>query len=83
MENFEVIYRNPGHWDIWQNGSRIYRIRGGPGKYWISGEHAKQKDQDKEFKTVQSCMNYIFDQLMYELIIAEGQDHTIIEGWNV
>ncbi len=83
MQDFKVVYRNYGHWDIWQNNERIYRIRGGPGKYWISGEHSRQDDQDKEFKTVQACMTYITDLLMYELIIAEGQKPIVIEKWNV
>ena len=83
MQDFRVVYRNYGHWDIWQNNERIYRIRGGPGKYWISGEHSRQDDQDKEFKTVQACMTYITDLLMYELIIAEGQKPIVIEKWNV
>ena len=83
MQDFRVVYRNYGHWDIWQNNERIYRIRGGPGKYWISGEHSRNDDQDKEFKTLQACMTYITDLLMYELIIAEGQKPTVIEKWNV
>lgn len=83
MQDFRVVYRNYGHWDIWQNNERIYRIRGGPGKYWISGEHFRQDDQDKEFKTVQACMTYITDLLMYELIIAEGQKPIVIEKWNI
>ena len=83
MQDFQVIYRNYGHWDIWQSDGRIYRIRGGPGKYWISGDHSKQDDQGKEFKTVQACMSYITDLLMHELIIAEGQEPTVIESWNV
>ena len=83
MQDFQVVYRNYGHWDIWQNNERIYRIRGGPGKYWISGEHSRQDDQDKEFKTVQACMTYITDLLMYELIIAEGQKPIVIKKWNL
>ena len=83
MQDFQVVYRNYGHWDIWQNNERIYCIRGGPGKYWISGEHSRQDDQDKEFKTLQACMTYITDLLMYELIIAEGQKPIVIEKWNV
>ena len=83
MQDFRVVYRNYGHWDIWQNNERIYRIRGGPGKYWISGEHSRQDDQDKEFKTLQACMTYITDLLMYELIIAEGQKPIVIEKWNI
>lgn len=83
MKSFSVNYRNYGHWDIWQNEERIYRIRGGPGKYWVSGEHSKREDQGKEFKTVQACMAYISDTLMFELIVAEGQEPIKIESWNV
>lgn len=83
MQNFQVVYRNYGHWDIWNEKGRIYRIRGGPGKYWVSGEHEMRHDQDNKFKTVQACMSYICDQLMFELIVADGQSPTAIESWNV
>lgn len=83
MQGFQVIYRNYGHWDIWQNNERIYRIRGGPGKYWVSGDNSKRNDQRKDFKTVQACVSYITDILMYELIVAEGQEPAVIESWNV
>ena len=83
MKGFQVEYRNYGHWDIYQNNERIYRIRGGPGKYWVSGDYSKQSDQGKEFKTLQMAIGYITDLLMYELIIAEGQTPIIIEEWNV
>ena len=83
LQGFIVRYRNYGHWDIWQNDERIYRIRGGPGKYCVIGKHSKGADQDNNFKTVQACMSYICDTLMFELIVAEGQDFEIIESWNV
>jgi hypothetical protein len=83
MVGFRVIYRNYGHWDIYQKDERIYRIRGGPGKYCVIGEYSKESDQDNHFKTVQACMSYICDTLMFELIVAEGQDFEIIESWNI
>lgn len=83
MHGFNVYYRNFGHWDIWQNDSRIYRIRGGPGAYWVAGDHARASETIQKFKTVQACMSYICDKLMFELLIAEGQDFTVIEKWNV
>ena len=78
MQNFNVIYRNYGHWDICNDKGRIYRIRGGPGRYKLYKE-----GKCKLFKTVNACMAYVCDQLMYELIIAEGQKPQMIESWNV
>ncbi len=83
MKNFSVIHRNYGHWDVWQNDERIYRIRGGPGSYWVDGDHSKREERRQFFKTVQACMGHITDNLMFELIVAEGQDFEIIESWNV
>lgn len=82
MERFSVNYRNYGHWDIWNSERRIYRIRGGPGKYMVINE-IERKAETKYFKTVQACMSYICDELMFELIIADGQTPIVIENWNV
>jgi len=83
MESFNVIYRNYGHWDIYQQG-RIFRIRGGPGKYCVLDEREDHRGEEpKEFKTVQACMGYICDNLMFELIVATGQIPQVIESWNV
>lgn len=82
MEGFSVVYRNYGHWDICQSGGRIFRIRGGPGSYVVLDERDRNIPK-KEFKTVQACMSYICDALMFELIIAEGQKPQMIESWNV
>ena len=83
MKGFQVVYRNYGHWDIWQDQGRIYRIRGGPGKYEVLPERSKESEPVVNFKTVQMCMSYICDNLMFELIVAEGQKPTIIESWNI
>jgi len=87
MEGFSVIYRNYGHWDIAQDGGRAFRIRGGPGKYSViderSGRDVISKDGIKEFKTVVACMSYISDELMFELIVADGQKPQVIEAWNI
>lgn len=83
--NFTVVKRNYGHWDITtaQYG-RIFRIRGGPGDYWVADERPQeQRRQTQHFKTVGLCMAYICDELMYELIVAEGQQPKMIEAWNV
>jgi len=82
MESFSVEYRNYGHWDIYNNRERIYRIRGGPGAYRVINE-IDRNAATLPFKTVAACMAYICDILMYELIIAEGQKPQVIESWNI
>ena len=85
MKTFEVRYRNPGHWDIncW-DGDRNYRkfrIRGGPGKVWV--DHWGTIEPLKYFKTVSAAMAYITDELMFEHIVAEGQEPIIIEKFHI
>ena len=82
MQGFGVHYRNYGHWDIYQGDGRAFRIRGGPGKYFAIDERAKPSVLT-EFKTIGACMSFITDELMFELIIAEGQEPQVIESWNV
>ena len=85
--SFSVTKRNIGHWDISQaNVGRVFRIRGGPGSYWISDEREGKGQNSRllsDFKTVSACMSYICDQLMYELVVAEGQEVRTIEAWNI
>jgi len=84
MEGFSVIYRNFGHWDITQGSNgRLFRIRGAPGKYAVSDERKGQNAAWVYFSTLPVAMAYICDKLMFELIIAEGQTPTVIEGWNI
>lgn len=66
---FSVNRRNYGHWDIWNGEKRIFRIRGGPGKYVAMDERAKPYPATK-FKTISACMQFICDELMYELIVV-------------
>jgi hypothetical protein len=87
MEGFSVIYRNPGHWDFTKPSlGRVFRIRGGPGSYVVFDERRQPDEPLKDgmtFNTLPAAVSYITDQLMYELIVAEGQTPTKIEGWNV
>ena len=86
MGNFQVVYRNFGHWDIYtdKEKGRAFRIRGGPSKYIISDERDGHFGKEwMPFKTVQACMSYICDELMYELIAAKSQKVEIIEDWNI
>lgn len=82
IDNFQVINRNPGHWDIYARKGSIYKIRGGPGCYKLINE-IDRNAKVKKFKTLNACMSFVCDVLMYELIIAEGQKPTIIEDWNI
>ncbi len=84
--SFSVNRRNwggHGHWDIYGKDGRMFRIRGGPGKYSVYDERLERPIGPKSFKTVIACMNYICDELMFELIVADGQTATIIESWNI
>lgn len=85
MDNFSVHRRNPGHWDICTDIGRVFRIRGGPGKYVVIDERIGKgyNSTSSPFKTLTACMVYICDELMYELILAKGQEPTLIEGWNI
>lgn len=65
MKSFTVVYRNPGHWDICQNGGRIFKIRGCPGSYIVENRESVDVYSSR---TVGACMGYICDQLMFELI---------------
>jgi hypothetical protein len=83
MQNFSVNRRNYGHWDVYgEKKNRIFTIRGAPGKYCVDGDHEKD-GVSVSFKTLSACMTYICDDLMYELIFAEGQNPKIIESWNL
>lgn len=81
-EYFKVVRRNVGHWDIITDKGRAFRIRGGPGAYVAMDEREKPYPTTN-FKTITACMSFICDELMHELIVAEGQTPTVIEKWNV
>lgn len=81
--SFSVGYRNPGNWDICNKEmGRLFRIRGGPGKYIAMDEREKPYSVT-EFKTISACMQFITDELMYEQIVVNGQEPIIIEKWNL
>lgn len=83
LAGFSVVRRNYGHWDIVnEERGRLFRIRGGPGKY-LAMDERERPYRTTQFKTVGACMSFICDELMYELIVAEGQEPQMIERWNV
>jgi hypothetical protein len=81
VEAFEVIRRNFGHWDVYVKRARKYVLRGGPGE-WTVTEDVRHGSFTK-FKDQSAAMAWVCAELMHELLIAEGQDFTVIEGWNV
>ncbi len=83
-KGFHVWWRNPGHWDIGDKNKRLFCIRGKPGEYLVRDERTEEngKMADKVFSTVGLCMAYICEELMFELIVAKGQEVTEIESWN-
>lgn len=84
VTSFSVHRRNPGHWDIWVDERRVFCIRGGPGKYIVADKRInKNMYNPPPFKTIGTCMAYICDELMFEIIIIEGEYPTVIESWNV
>ena len=79
MENFSVIHKNYGHWDIvTEKKGRIFRIRGVPGKY-LAMDERERTGTTTAFKTISACITFITDELMFELILAEGQQPIMIE----
>lgn len=84
LQGFSVSRRNYGHWDINGFDRRLFRIRGGPSKYVVIDERDDAVRKDVlTFKTVGACMGYICDELMFELIIVDGQQPQTIESWNL
>jgi hypothetical protein len=83
ISNFGIHRRNYGHWDVCDSTGRLFMVRGGPGKYLVSDVRKDRDNTWKEFKTLTACMSYICDDLMFELIIADGQNPVVIESWNV
>lgn len=86
-KGFSVSYRNYGHWDVCVERSRWFAIRGGPGSYFVRDERPDGPPHPREHaftgKTLGACMAFVCDTLMYELIVAEGQEPQVIESWNV
>ena len=78
-ENFQVIRRNFGHWDILVPGKgRAFRIRGEPGAYIVMDERTRNS-ADMPFKTVTACMTYICEIFMYENVQLKNSNPTVID----
>lgn len=82
---FSVIRRNYGHWDISGKGRRLFRIRGGPGRWIVFDERepTSRIESLPPFKEQSVAMSFICAELMHELLTVEGQAPYVMEGWNV
>lgn len=84
INSFSVRRRNYGHWDINGAEGRLFRLRGGPGDWTIFDERSdKARQPSQTFREQATAMSYICTELMHELLTAEGQSPTVVEGWNV
>jgi hypothetical protein len=69
--SFTVNYRNFGHWDVYTDEGRAFRIRGTPGDFIALDERKAPYPATKGFKTVTSCMAFICEELMFEQLVIE------------
>lgn len=87
VQGFSFTRRNPGHWDVYSDRCRIFALRGAPGCYFVRDEReegVRSKDGILiRAKSIETCVQRITEELMFELIIAESQDFTVIERWNI
>lgn len=87
LQGFSVIRRNYGHWDIVrQSEGLLFRLRGGPGAWRVLDERGRNPEGNPAlpvFKEQSAAMAFICAELMHELLVAEGQQPHVIEGWNV
>jgi hypothetical protein len=79
-QNFHVLRRNHGHWDICNKEERLFRIRGVPDDYCVIGEHSKQGFSVDQLKSVQACMAIICDEMMFESLTHENVESVNIDG---
>lgn len=84
LNHFTISRRNTGHWDVNSDDGRLFRLRGGPGAWTILDErHERARGPDLVFRSPGAAMSYVCSELMHELVVAEGQEPTVIEAWNV
>jgi hypothetical protein len=83
---FTIHRRNYGHWDVaTSDKGRIFRIRGGPGKYVIVDERSLPETSNTSwppFKTLSTLMAALTDELMFEHLSVEGREPHEIESWD-
>ena len=78
IENFQVVRRNNGHWDILTKKGRAFRIRGEPGSY-VAMDEREPPYPVIHFKTVTACMTFICEILMHEDLQLAGAAPIVID----
>ncbi len=63
---FTLYRRNPYHWDVNTSLTRLFRIRGQPGNVILYDERPESPEPVRTFRSIQTCMSYICDELMGE-----------------
>lgn len=64
--SFQMVRRNPGHWDIYSKDSRHFCIRGEADRFTVWNERDPKRDLPSVFRTVDACMAYVCAELMTE-----------------
>ena len=69
MDNFSVVYRNPGHWDVMSSTKecQIYSIRGKPGNVTVI-DFEQGSLRETTYVTVAEAMADISSKLMFEAV---------------
>lgn len=96
IKQFDVWRRNVGHYDVSTNDAgRIAKVRGGPRGFFVVIENKSiarnllginasiTEATAKYFTTSGSALSWFIDQLVFEIIAAEGQKVETIDNWNV
>lgn len=67
-QNFELVYRNPNHWDVYvRDFERVAKIRGDKNATFLITESEKTFFKtDMQFPSLESCMTYVCATLMNE-----------------
>lgn len=47
-----------GHYDIWWDDARKFRIRGERGAFWVSGEHGETTPDNSTFTSLSAAMSF-------------------------
>lgn len=63
---FSIVWRNRGHWDIYNQDGRIFCLRGEPGAFFIRDERTNNGPRRDGFTTVDAAMAWVCSTLMWE-----------------
>lgn len=79
---FTVVRRNFGHWDFCNDNGRMFRLRGGPGRWRVSDERTLPCPPWLTFRDQGAAIAWITAELMWEPLTVDGQTAHVMEAWN-